>query len=299
MDQHNPPQRSTVGRCGDWLAKNIAWIEFVGLFGVAVGLYLNFGALTVVRVLREADLIAMASEMVRQESTETERSSDVSRDVRGGAHARIASGARYVLERAVEQNVSLIGFNASLTNLTAANLAGADFRGAKFYRTNLFGADLSQAVFSPYPSPTSYSPHRTDLRTDLTEANLTGVDLSDADLSMATLARAVLEDSILRNVEFLGADLDGTDLSGADLTGARNLTQRQLDEACGDERTHLSLGLDVGPCEKEGSRYRRLPRYKAGHAKNQSGRTATSVQGAGGVKDLLASMDPYLGSLLH
>lgn len=37
-------------------------------------------------------------------------------------------------------------------------------------------------------------------------------------------------------------------LSGADLTGAKNLTQNQLDGACGDDKTKLDLPLTIKPC---------------------------------------------------
>ena len=46
-----------------------------------------------------------------------------------------------------------------------------------------------------------------------------------------------------------GARLAGADLSGAVLEGAEGLTQRQLDQACGDEETKLPPGLIVAPCE--------------------------------------------------
>ena len=38
------------------------------------------------------------------------------------------------------------------------------------------------------------------------------------------------------------------DLSYADLTDAKNLTQTQLDKACGDAHTKLPEGLTLKPC---------------------------------------------------
>jgi hypothetical protein len=54
------------------------------------------------------------------------------------------------------------------------------------------------------------------------------VDLSGANLGDANLTGAYLE-----NADLSGADLSNTDLSNADLTDAINLTQAQLDQACG------------------------------------------------------------------
>jgi uncharacterized protein YjbI with pentapeptide repeats len=59
--------------------------------------------------------------------------------------------------------------------------------------------------------------------------------LSGADLSGANLS---------------GADLSRADLSGVDLSGARELTQTQLDEACGDGNTKLPEGFTIKPCPR-------------------------------------------------
>ena len=54
------------------------------------------------------------------------------------------------------------------------------------------------------------------------------IDLSNANLSRATLTNA--------------------NLSGADLSNAKNLTQMQVEEACGDANTNLPEGLTLKPC---------------------------------------------------
>ena len=66
-------------------------------------------------------------------------------------------------------------------------------------------------------------------------ADLSGADLSDANLSGANLSGANLSD----------ANLSGANLSGANLTGAKNLTQEQLDKACGNADTKLPEGLTL------------------------------------------------------
>jgi uncharacterized protein YjbI with pentapeptide repeats len=45
-----------------------------------------------------------------------------------------------------------------------------------------------------------------------------------------------------------GADLSDADLRSAKLSGVRNLTQAQLDKACGDTNTKLPEGLTLNPC---------------------------------------------------
>ena len=48
-----------------------------------------------------------------------------------------------------------------------------------------------------------------------------------------------------------GANLQGANLQGANLRLAENLTQQQLDGACGDEETKLSEGLTIRTCPEE------------------------------------------------
>jgi uncharacterized protein YjbI with pentapeptide repeats len=99
------------------------------------------------------------------------------------------------------------------TDLTGINLHDANLKGALLAKTNLSNADLSGAYLTG---------------TSLSGANLTGANLSNADLS--------------------GAYLTGANLTGADLRGAKNLTQMQLDQACGDAHTKLPEGLTIKPC---------------------------------------------------
>jgi uncharacterized protein YjbI with pentapeptide repeats len=94
-----------------------------------------------------------------------------------------------------------------------ANLAGADLSHCDLLVANLSGADLRGA--------------------NLVMANLNGADLSGANLSRANLVGA----------RMIGVDLERTDLRGADLRTAEDLTQEQLAESLGDEKTQLPDGL--------------------------------------------------------
>jgi hypothetical protein len=98
-------------------------------------------------------------------------------------------------------------------NLPGQYLVKEDFRGAELATANLSGANLNRA-------------------------SLSGANLSGADLSIAKLDSAYLSN----------ADLSGAKLNGAYLDGATNLTQEQLDKACGSEKTKLPEGLTLKPC---------------------------------------------------
>jgi Pentapeptide repeats (8 copies) len=102
-------------------------------------------------------------------------------------------------------------------DLYRANLAGQWLPLGDLRKANLFGANLRGA-------------------------DLTVADLSDANLIGANLGNALLRGAHLRGADLRGADLSDADLSvadlrGADLSVAKNLTQTQLDKACGDANT--------------------------------------------------------------
>jgi uncharacterized protein YjbI with pentapeptide repeats len=129
----------------------------------------------------------------------------------------------------------------SRANLTAANLNGADLSRARSDAANLNGAELIGA--------------------DLRGAALNGANLSNADLNGANLSNAALSgptrygndrsNTNLSRTNLSGATLTGALLSGADLTDAQNLTQEQLDKACGTGvkgLDKLSPPLTIKPC---------------------------------------------------
>jgi hypothetical protein len=83
----------------------------------------------------------------------------------------------------------------------------------------------------------------TDFRkADFWSANLRDADLHGANLNGANLGRADLRDAVLEDT-----NLSGADLSGANLGGTRDLTQVQLDRACGTD-AKLPPGLTLKPC---------------------------------------------------
>jgi Pentapeptide repeats (8 copies) len=89
-------------------------------------------------------------------------------------------------------------------------------------------------------------------------ANFRGAVMSHADGSGSAFDEADFTDAILDDAKFAGvlfgrarmtrARMARTDFSGADLSRVIGLTQAQLSEACGDDRTLLPRGLAIPLC---------------------------------------------------
>jgi uncharacterized protein YjbI with pentapeptide repeats len=111
-------------------------------------------------------------------------------------------------------------------DLTSANLKGSDAQENRFVldNTNLRGVNLQDADLAYISMQGS----------NLSQAHLVYTDLSNADLSDANLYHAYLD-----NVDLSDTTLSGADLTHTNLQTATGLTQEQIDEAEGDERTQL------------------------------------------------------------
>jgi uncharacterized protein YjbI with pentapeptide repeats len=188
-------------------------------------------------------------------------------------------------ERLLNANLreaNLARANLSDAILGSANLAGADLTGATLTRAYLVGANLTRADLSGSDLSGSYMPDvqgleanmtgaklsRTQLsRAFLRDANMTRANLRGAFLTGAKMTGAILSHADLRGASLGGADLSAADLSEADLSDAdltsyewaspekrltssgdaKNLTQTQLDKACGNSKTKLPEGLTLSP----------------------------------------------------
>ena len=84
---------------------------------------------------------------------------------------------------------------------------------------------------------------------DFTGAIFVGASLDGARLSGGNFARA----------DFMEASLRRTVIRGADLSGARNLTQDQIQQACGDGSTRLPGRLTPQTCRSSTIRVIRAP----------------------------------------
>jgi len=94
--------------------------------------------------------------------------------------------------------------------------------------------------------------------------DLHGADFTDANATLMCMSLADFTGVSFRNTELSGANLAGARMDGADLTGAKTsitsflgtdlrkvkgLTQKQLDVACGDDKTLLPPGLTIHRCQ--------------------------------------------------
>jgi uncharacterized protein YjbI with pentapeptide repeats len=164
-------------------------------------------------------------------------------DLRG---ANLSGGANLngaELSNADLSDAHLLTSRLDHANLSGAKLSNADLIGAKLRNANLSGANLSGAKLST---------------ADLGGANLSNADLSSADLSDVHLPTSLRDANLsggakLSNADLIGAKLRNANLSNADLSGTKNLTQTQLDEACGNANTKLpeGQGLTLKPCSTD------------------------------------------------
>jgi len=149
-------------------------------------------------------------------------------------------------------------------NLAHANLSGATLNFAKLHRADLGSANLSGAALCHAELIRADLPHA-----NLSNANLKGANLSGArlgidipsgntvldpesgvieDLGGANLSKAQLGFANLSGADLTQVDLSGADLSDANLSNVKNLTQAQLDKACGNANTKLPKELTLKPC---------------------------------------------------
>jgi Pentapeptide repeats (8 copies) len=126
-------------------------------------------------------------------------------------------GAGLVRRPFALNRVNLSGHWLVEEDLSRAYLSGADLSGANLSGADLSGARLSRAYVSP-------------------AANLSGADLR------AYVSRGA---DLSYDANLSGADLSGADLSGANLSAVRDLTQEQLDQACGNADTKPPGGLTL------------------------------------------------------
>lgn len=110
-------------------------------------------------------------------------------------------------------------------DLKGSDLSYADLRGANLKDANLAGVSLKAANLLPYDKK---NPARLSA-SHLNDTGVNGFDLERDDLKQCNLEGADLS----------GADLSGALLGGVDLRGTKGLTQRQLEQAIGDQTTRL------------------------------------------------------------
>ena len=115
----------------------------------------------------------------------------------------------------------LLNVNNPMVDLSGADLREADLNRSNLPRSSLCGVRLRGA--------------------NLSRATLSGSDLSGSDLRDSSNGKLVRTN--LTRANLLRTNLSNTDLRGVDLRRAKNLTQEQIEQALGDERTQLPIGL--------------------------------------------------------
>jgi uncharacterized protein YjbI with pentapeptide repeats len=145
---------------------------------------------------------------------------------------------------ALAQNAAEISKVQSGASCPHCNLFQADLGNKVLKNRNLTGARLRQSDMSLSVLNYSNMSHA-----DLRDVNgygalFTGVNFAGANMTNATFVGAYLE-----GANFRGARLNGVNFSGAEMDKAVGLTQRQLDAACGDEKTTLPKRLRAPACK--------------------------------------------------
>lgn len=144
---------------------------------------------------------------------------------------------------ALAQNAGQIASVRRGASCPGCNLFQGDFSGLEARGLNLAGARLRQSDLSlSVMNRTRFS------NADLRDVEAYGGVFSGSSFAGANLTNASFVGAYLEGANLSGATLSGTNLSGAQLRRATGLTQRQLNQACGDSSTVLPAGLRIPAC---------------------------------------------------
>jgi uncharacterized protein YjbI with pentapeptide repeats len=155
----------------------------------------------------------------------------------------IAVALAAVASPALAQNAGQIAQVRGGASCPGCNLFQGDFSGLEARGLNLAGARLRQADLS-----LSVMNRTRFTNADMRDVEAYGGVFSSSNFAGADLTNATFVGTFLEGANFSGANLGGTNLSGAQLARATGLTQRQLDQACGDEATQLPGSLRIPYC---------------------------------------------------
>lgn len=139
-------------------------------------------------------------------------------------------------QRLIEGQTACTGCDIFQVDLSYQELTGRDLSGARIRQADLSLATLDRTKF---------------VAADMSVVNAFGVRADHADFSKVNFEDAVLVGGWFGHSKFEGAKFANANISGADFSTAVDLTQSQLDTACGDGETRLPRGLTVVPCRIE------------------------------------------------
>jgi uncharacterized protein YjbI with pentapeptide repeats len=153
-----------------------------------------------------------------------------------------------VFNDSVFYQMELTGLYAPHAEFKNANLIGATLNQSDLGSANFEKAQLSWSSLKSGMLANVMLKEAEMVETDLTESVLESANLEKANLSGAIFRMAHLNRARFGEADLSEAVLEGAVLIGTDLGRARNLTQKQLDMACGDKDTILPPGLTVKKC---------------------------------------------------
>ncbi len=139
-------------------------------------------------------------------------------------------------QRLIEGETACAGCDIFQVDLSYQELTGRDLSGARIRQADLSLSTFDQTKFTG---------------ADMSIVNAFGIRAEDADFSNVNFQDAVLVGGWFARSRFANAKLSNANLSGADFSTALDLTQNQLNTACGDAATKLPPGLTVVPCKVE------------------------------------------------
>lgn len=132
-----------------------------------------------------------------------------------------------------QRGASCAGCNLFQADLTGLEASGRNYARARLRQASLTAVVLNGANFS---------------NADLRDADAYGGVFSSANFSGADLTNSSWVGTFLEGANFSGANLSGANFSGAQMNRSRGLTQRQLNQACGDGATELPGSLTIPSC---------------------------------------------------
>jgi uncharacterized protein YjbI with pentapeptide repeats len=145
---------------------------------------------------------------------------------------------------ALAQNAAQISKVQDGGSCPHCNLFQADLGNKVLKNRNLAGARLRQSDMSLSVLNGSNMSHA-----DLRDINGYGALFNSVSFAGADMTNATLVGADFAGANFRDTKLNGVNVSGAEMDKSIGLTQRQLDAACGDEKTLLPKHLHVGACK--------------------------------------------------
>ncbi|MDR3509852.1 MAG: pentapeptide repeat-containing protein [Caulobacteraceae bacterium] len=156
----------------------------------------------------------------------------------------LAAALSLLAAPALAQNAGQIAKVQAGASCPHCNLFQIDLHNMQVRARNFAGARMRQGDFSLSVF------NKSDFTgADLRDINAYGALFSGSNLRRADLTNATFVGAYLQGANLQGARLSGVNFSGAEMDKAIGLTQAQLSQACGDEKTLLPKGLRVPACK--------------------------------------------------